>query len=477
MKYPWQAIKKSALALWVGLVLSFFAAPALGGEVLWLNMVAATSVENQSPFQIFTGGGWRAEKDAQFVKVHLYFDRDFDFSQMDVTTCSPLDQKKSIWAYLNFDGEFLFSDPDSDHSVSIKAKKPIPVHSVTLNFRSNSNLCIQSIQLKGRDGTPYDIRVPRFVSGGVNASTTLKPAKAYNVMNLFDSRYENAWSTDGQTTGGVLTFVFDQPQSVQKLKIWNGYQRSDVHCIENSRVKTLHLEGDNGYTADVPVLDVMGGQEIPLPKPFTGKKLTLTITDGFKGKTYKDLVITELRFFDGQGWFMPDPTPQILAVAADNRQSFRQAGMDDLLNQTLLREIRDAGDDEGELRLRPDGSFYLSNTIYGKYVEKEGGQRVAKQEGLGNYEVKSTKDGRLELRLFGILRTTIQKGVTFDCNGCGRDCNQAKKGLGKSEKIFQEFITLQKRVGGGDDSGPFEVGNTSGKHLKFKSYRASLYLK
>ena len=58
--------------------------------------------------------------------------------------------------------------------------------------------------------------------------------------------------------------------------------------------------------------DQLGAQVVKLPKPFTGKKFKMKVIDSYPGKTYKDLVISELRFYDGKDWFfMLDPLPKM----------------------------------------------------------------------------------------------------------------------------------------------------------------------
>jgi hypothetical protein len=74
--------------------------------------------------------------------------------------------------------------------------------------------------------------------------------------------------------------------------------------------------------------------------------------------------------------------------------------------------------------------------------------------GLGNYEIRNAESEKLELRIFGFLREMKTEDSTEeiygDCNGCGRDCNKVYvPDSGTTEKIFQEFIEIEKNPEGG----------------------------
>ncbi|EMF79882.1 hypothetical protein LEP1GSC188_1853 [Leptospira weilii serovar Topaz str. LT2116] len=82
------------------------------------------------------------------------------------------------------------------------------------------------------------------MEGSVIASDTLSPVSFYDVTNLFDSRYEYAWASDDRKGKGdavTLDFRFNERQRITKIKIWNGYQRSDQHCYSNGRLKEATL--------------------------------------------------------------------------------------------------------------------------------------------------------------------------------------------------------------------------------------------
>jgi hypothetical protein len=399
-------------------------------------MVYSNSTAQGLPFELFSKGRWQPDPGARYVKLHLYLDHPAQLSGFKVIPCGKR-LSAEMTAFANFDEWLWKIDADSampeplqseSQATSVKGEvyPDTEVRSLTFNFEKNQGFALCGVKLYDKAGRPLDIVVPKIVGGKASASSTLEPHAAYDVMNLFDSRFESAWASNKQATNVALTFEFDQPQTLTKLRIWSGYQRSPEHCIANSRPKTLRIDGDNGYSANVTVLDIMGAQEIALPKPYMGKTLRMTVEDAYRGKAYSDLVISELRFGNDNGWFMLDPLPHIRQGIEENRKQFIEANLRDVLDNGLRT-------DEGAVfRLRSDGSFYLS------------GSRNTLSRGelnyfaIGNYEIKG-KDAvkGLQLRLFGLFHESEAYG---DCNGCGRDCNRA---AADKEKIFQELVWLK----------------------------------
>src|SRR2546425_1522671 len=454
-------------------ILIFLPISALAAtQSMEVSMVSANSIDKDLPFKVLMGGKWRPEPGAEYVKIHIFPDKETVLSGFEVESCEgPL---KAFDVYVNFDEVILYRDMQvhqrsygiNEEELGRKLEKvegeffdnPTTVRSITFNFEKNVPLCLSGIRLFGEGRIPIPIRVPRIVEGTAVATSTLDPVMSYDVMNLFDSRFEYAWASNKQPRGVEIKFSFSSEEMITRLMIWNGYQRSDVHCQANSRVKLLRLEGGNGYAETVPVLDKMGAQIVELPKPFKGSNLTLTVVDAYEGNKYKDLVISELRFFDGNQWFMLNPIPQLHKVADHNREQFEEAKIKNVLNRGLAHQ-----DIQWELRLRADGSFYANGI---EPLSKEGRRAENRYVvALGNYELLSSDPkGGVRLRLFGVLKETV-KFVEFDCNGCGRDCNTEKADPNVKERIFQQFVRL-KHI---DDRRVQILNDSPSPKLKFKT--------
>ena len=453
------------------MTLNAFTSTAMAQKEAWLSMAYTNALHNELPFAIFTKDRWSPDPKARFVKLHLYFDDPIWIKGLSINGCgSVLNPRISM--FFNFDqfilpgqsdlsGEMpaaLYPIQEGDLLVFEGFNKPIEVRSLTINFEANVGFSICGIKVFDPEGQAYRIRTPELVNGEVTASSTLEPKGAYDPIFLFDSRFEYAWASNKQAKDVNLSFTFNQTMKIEKIRLWNGYQRSVTHCLANSRAKKIIITGDNQYRAAVDVSDLLGSQIIQLPKPFTGKQLTLNVIDSFPGKSYKDLVISEVRFYDGKTWFLLDPAPRLEEGIAENLQKFNVAKTATVLNDSYVAKQELKVEPywiTSTLRLRSDGSFYLSGYL--------GEMESTRYFSLGNYEIKDfSKNNGIRLRLFGLYYETEEYG---DCNGCGRDCNiNSKPAEQSTQKIFQETITIKPA-----QNGTFEIENISGGgKLKFK---------
>lgn len=448
------------------------------GKKLPVSMITATSMESGLPFDILDGKKWKPESGANFVKLHFYPDEAFQLSKIEVESCNGA-FSDSITAYINFD-EYS-QDLGAGTVATVKFPAPRTTRSVTFNFHKNTNICVSNVNFYDENDSKMKWKGPKVVDAVVTASETAKPNLSYDVMNLFDSRYEYAWASDKKGAGVFLDFNFKETQKISAIKIWNGYQRSDRHCQTNGRLKTATLTGDNGFKETVQVQDIMGPQTINLSKAFEGKKLRLTVDSIYEGKDYKGLVLSEVRFSDGEDWVLPNPLEQVNKIAKHNSFQFAAGNANGVLNWSYVggefygnipapyadvteKVMAEQGAKASEstenqeeasgqllssnwtLRLRSDGSMFLE----GNTSEDEGdGAKVNKSFfALGNYEIKEAKADGLRLRIFGLVRKMSAREYQEeyyggDCNGCGRDCNNSEDSE-NGEKIFAEHIRLRK---------------------------------
>ena len=423
------------------------------GEGVPVSMVAATSIEGDAlPFEVlgssskFFGlfGGkefkeFKGEKGATHVKIHIYPDKPIEISQIKIEACSNL--RFVAHAYINFN-ESVKRLEVTDDTLSSEEFHPISARSVTINFGENEDICIDSINFYNPEGKKHRLIRVETVEGGASASTTLDPRDAYDIMNIFDSRFEYGWASDKSYKDQELRFSFNKSQKIDKLKIWNGYQRSDVHCYANSRAKTIELVGDNNYKDTIQVKDIMGGQTILLNKVFSGKNLTLKIREAFRGRSYKDLVISELRFGYEDKLFMISPLDKLKSIMEGYRNQFRQANLESVLNKSLILKEQHYG--AGKLRLRSDGSFFSNYSLGGDNFH-------ISTYSLGGYEIKQVGKDKITIRVFGFIESqeeVWEDDIEGDCNGCGRDCNRNDSSSGKTRKLFQELLVITQNESG-----------------------------
>ena len=426
---------------------------SMAPEMVFLDipMATATAMDGEStPFDALEGGTWRAPEDAQWVKTHFYFGESVSLEKISFTFCGE-EGPRRIYGFINFDEQYVGLSPENG-SYSVEFD-PVDARSLTLNFGETKGVCLKDIKFES-NGQQVLFVTPRRVAGTVSASSTLEPTDAYEAMNLFDSRLEYAWSSDDAAENVTLDFQFEEEQTITGLRLWNGYQRSAVHCWKNARPMTVRFEAvGTGAVQDAVLADKLGNQEWDFGgDELTGTDFRLTIVDAFAGKSYQDMVVSELRFMGGdKGQFLIDSRGRIAEKAQANEAQFAEAGLAHLLNASLQGEVEqgvqvseqvetmDAG---MTLRLRSDGSFYFNGNIFEADWQQEL-ETTTQIFGLGNYHIKSVGSDNITLRLFGLLRELKEEyPMGMDCNGCGRDCSQEIDESGAKATMFSDVVEL-----------------------------------
>lgn len=268
----------------------------------------------------------------------------------------------------------------------------------------------------GAANTPLVLTLPQSVPATVLATSTLEPVTAYHPANLFDSKYDFAWSTNGKATDGkgqsvVLTLA--APQNLSGMMVWNGYQRSDSHFQANGRVSELEIKGGSGEAQKVALKDQMGMQKVTFPKPISGNNLTLTITGIYPGQQYKDVLISELRLLDTNGKMLLPAVQAPIAAAPAGFQGMVGRSYEAVLHQPVTDSIYMDGPDtslsktcdNARIRLREDGTFVIYKDFnYGKADSKEKPANVNAGVMEGNWEPKAGN-----IRIFGRKYITAVK--------------------------------------------------------------------
>jgi hypothetical protein len=420
-------------------------------------VISSTSLKDDLPYLIFEGKSWTSEPDTKYTRLDILLDTPVKLGMLEIEFENTV--KESVTIYLNDLDQTYYMVP-KNNIITLAIDYKNDVNSVKFNFGENKGVIVKKITLLDENIKEINVHTSKAVEGTAKASSTLEPSRFYDIEKLFDSKLENGWSSDKKKSGDVLEFKFEGPQTIRSLKIWNGYQRSEVHFKANSRVRTAKLEDGKGYLQTVTFKDSMGAQEIKLPQKFTGDYLKMTIVDSYTGSVYKDLVISELRFFDGKYYFFINPVKFLKNNIDYNRAQFSAAGVQSILDS-------EAGYSTGpdgylRFRLRSDGSVYCEGSIADE-------SKAKRYFIIGNYEIlKSTEEG-VNLRLFGYMVTEEGKGTwqDGDCGGGGYsyEYKDARK------KIFTEFISIKKA----DEENRYLFINTGDKHnLNFEE--AKFYL-
>lgn len=230
---------------------------------------------------------------------------------------------------------------------------------------------------------PLPVEIPLLVQGTAAASSTLTPEPAYTVFNLFDSREDFAWSTHGKQTDGIgeeIKVLFADPQTLSGLLVWNGYQRSETHFQANARPASLKVIVNGGKEFVLPVKDLYGSQVIRFPEVVKEvEELVLRIERVYPGGSYRDVLISELKFLDEADRIINLQTPHLEPEVTD-----RMAG---ILDITLAPFLLGLGGEYSfydgyypfrSIRFRSNGSFVIYENIRDEIME---GNWEPKKEG------------------------------------------------------------------------------------------------
>lgn len=252
---------------------------------------------------------------------------------------------------------------------------------------------------------PLALELPVPMAAKATASSTLEPTFAYDVSKLFDSQPDMAWSTNGKKSKGIgetITVGFESEQEIHGLMLWNGYQRSQTHYRANARVKALRLAGQT-----VRVKDEQGAQVVRLPRPVKTAEAVLEILDIYPGGSYKDVLISELRFLGADDQVLLPVVPEAAPALPPDLEEVVDRTFSPILHESGQFEAGPGDCGEGclyfdsTMRLRSNGSFVIYTSTWGE--DRAGRSAVVE----GNWE--ALPDGGL--RLFGKKYNTSAWGV------------------------------------------------------------------
>lgn len=137
----------------------------------------------------------------------------------------------------------------------------------------------------------------------MNASSTLSSSgkNSYSVEMMADDNPNTAWVEGKDDYGIGETITLKGVNS--EMWIYNGYQKSESSFYSNSRVKAFIVYFDDKKVGQISLEDTPGGQHFNMSSWFETHgypdKITLEISEVYKGKQWKDTAITEIFFVGG----------------------------------------------------------------------------------------------------------------------------------------------------------------------------------
>jgi len=286
---------------------AFFAVLGLGTASLAaepITLQALTSTSGRGAELLLDGDpatGWSPEGDAEDEGVLLRFENPLEIDGVSLRACAGA---PTVQVALYLDGANVLDQQGVNAQtppLSFTAAAPISVF-VRVRSAPTGKVCLGDMRLLHK-GEPVAITPPRQVPGSIVASSVLAPEDAFRASFLFDNRLDFGWAegAKGPGKGQSFTLTLEEPVELVALELWNGYQRSDDHFRKNARAKELALSVDGGPSVSLDVEDESDAQRLLLPAPMKGRVWTVRVKDIYPGKSYPDLVLSELRLVDARG--------------------------------------------------------------------------------------------------------------------------------------------------------------------------------
>ena len=423
-------------------------------DAIYVERMYATSTGNKGPEYLLDGdasSNWDAMQGAGPNEgVMLYFEKPVEVGSIQVKSQGADNDIKQLECFVNgaTKGKLnLNEEKQINESVQsmfvkvaqVKRKESIefgdyPICTIT-KYPEGLQVELGEIEFKDKAGNPLKMRPLHLDPGVVVATSTLEPKEAYNADFLFDSNLEFGWA-EGKEDEGIgekVQITFDRPIRVEKIKIWNGYQRSDRHFKRNARAKNVTFGSMGQEGNEFTLSDEQGGQILDLPEPIEGNEFELVVNDFYAGESYTDLVLSEMRFFDGQQWFgVGSQEFESRKMALTNRVS--GTFLADLIDRPLaeFQDMEMEGEVSYNLTLRTSGSFVLYRT------RSEGENSTEKRTEIrevadGNWSIESLDKSKevAKVKIFGKLNRIMEKEYWY-------------KGKSKTDftRIFSEILTI-----------------------------------
>jgi len=391
-----------ALAGLCGLTAPAFAGGASAAappQAAIVRTVYTTGPHLESPWGLFGGQPWEAI--VSDVMLSFELEAPVKLSGLRVHACPEpkwgATPSVSLLAPSGDALEVKASETDDENVYEYTLASPAPVGELQLTV-DDADECIARLELLGPAGQPVPTRVVKPVAATASSPRTLGPG--YEESRLFDGDPGTAWSTKGDGKGAELTVTLSEPHALSSLQIWPGYHRSDELWKQNAMPSKVSVSVNGGPAMSFTLpekMEVEPPTRLVLPAKVTAKTVTLRIDEVRPGTKYKDTLISELRFYDGDQPFVPDPTPAYVAARKALRAKLAPAGLEGIVDGRFVSD-----DNVWHVAFLADGRFFLRRAY-----TKDTGADVATM----SHEVKKVGKGQVELRVYGsVLHVPVANG-------------------------------------------------------------------
>lgn len=297
----------------------------------------------------------------------------------------------------------------------------------------------------------YKVILPERLRANIKASSELKPIVAYGVINLIDGQKENAWA-EGDTSIGIgqeINFKLEKQIKISDLRIWNGYHRSIEHFKSNASAKKVLIKDNrSGYSEIHELTNKMEAQNLNLKKLFYTDNITIKILDTYSGIKYKDLVISEIQFLNGENYYSLYSDGFAEQIQNNLNKSKQNSFLSKVLDKNISFSIGDEVKEGKYLKytrnsrsilLRSNNTFvwyqneYESITDETEEYEENGVETTKQIIADGSWYIVDESSTHIKIKIFGKM---------FE----PRDSSDLYKGnvTNTTLRIFHEYLTITK---------------------------------
>jgi len=307
----------------------------------------------------------------------------------------------------------------------------------------SKSLAVEEIKCYDFDGELIEFVIPKVIQGRLRASSTLAPEASYSPAFLADGKFDFAWAEGAESNGVAeeVSIELDEAISIDALKIWNGYQRSEKHFEDNARLASFTLL--SGQSDEVGKFSIEDEKQTSIEIPTTTTKgLSLKVEEVFAGGKYEDLVISELRFYyRGRPYLIQTQHEKEVIESNQEKANELLSGFMDKTYATWTNEEVEAdylvsnSATSNTFLLRSNGSFvyYGEESFY--EMDNNDPMPISEDESTiiadGGWELIEQNDTEVRIRIFGkrYMLTT--------------DEQLYKSKVDQSTlRVFQDYVTL-----------------------------------
>jgi len=150
------------------------------------------------------------------------------------------------------------------------------------------------------------------IANATATSELITKTRTYSIMLSCDGDLSTCWQdgVEGDGTGEVLVYYFDQPRYIVAMDIVNGRVISEEKYYDNNRIATMTLyyfsNGEVTASVEIVLEDVYGTEPVHyelteglMDEKYNCEGIQIVIESIYTGNKYNDLCLTDICFYEG----------------------------------------------------------------------------------------------------------------------------------------------------------------------------------